>query len=162
MSPLQFRSGVLLFLPGHWSAHHPRKEQAIMAGETSASIKVSTTVAGISLSATDQVVTFDTPGGFQKTITAPQTNYVIDGPQLINADVQLLGFLASVDCVLHTNDNDAPDDTITLKANVPVFWTVKHPSAAKPIAHDVTSWHLVLGGTTACTLKIISGSNTGA
>ena len=52
------------------------------------------------------------------------------------------------DMILETNDGSTPDDTFTLKANVPLIWSVDDP-LPNPFSEDITA--LYLTNTTAGT-----------
>jgi hypothetical protein len=61
--------------------------------------------------------------------------------------------LADQDLTIETNSSSAPDDTITVRANVPIWWE-DGSSETAPITADVTS--IFVTSTNAATLRIFA------
>lgn len=66
------------------------------------------------------VVTGNTRQSWDYSLDASATAREIDIP-LVRSAVQVLLMVADVDCTVKTNSSGAPDDTKTLKANVPLL-----------------------------------------
>ena len=69
------------------------------------------------------------------------------------ADVVALYIVSSVNVVLKTNSTGAPDDTINLKAGVPLMWVASAPYQANPFSADVTE--IFITTTTAARLQAL-------
>jgi hypothetical protein len=61
--------------------------------------------------------------------------------------------ISTQDVTIETNDGSAPDDTITLKAGVPVWWAASS-SLASPFTADVDSIFVTNAGDKAATVNI--------
>jgi len=66
--------------------------------------------------------------------------------------------VSSQNVTIETNDGDAPDDTITLTANVPWIWHTSMPDAVTPytcpLGTDVTAVFITNAGGTAADVEI--------
>ena len=85
-------------------------------------------------------------------VPAPSTDKVVN----IAIDVSALASLflkSDVGLVIKTNSLSEPNDTITLAAGIPLIWS-PNCGYACPLSADVTTFHVVLGGSTAATLQV--------
>lgn len=69
------------------------------------------------------------------------------------SEVKSLFLLSDKDVTLQTNNGNTPDNTITLKAGVPVIW---YPDSgySNPLTTDVTKIYITNAGASDATVKI--------
>ena len=83
-------------------------------------------------------------------IDATNAEYAVSIPF---GEIIAIGIFCDQDVTIKTNDGDTPDDTIELKADVPLIWTADS-YFEKPLTEDVSSIFVTNDGDAAATLKI--------
>jgi hypothetical protein len=93
---------------------------------------------------------------FDAAIAASQTNFEIDVDIPVSPELKAFVLIADQNMTVKTNSTSAPDNTISLSANVPFFWITGQGSI--PLAAAVTKFYVT--NTTAGTLKCRALFNT--
>lgn len=70
------------------------------------------------------------------------------------AQVKLFMVVASRAMTLETNNSGAPQETITLEADVPMIWDATTDGMTAPFAGNVTALYVTLAAGATATLKI--------
>jgi hypothetical protein len=89
---------------------------------------------------------------FDGTVAASTTNQT-ETLVVTVANIQSLLLLSDQALTIKTNSATSPQDTITLKANVPIIWNTDSWDA-KPFSGNVTNLFLTNGGSTLANVKI--------
>jgi hypothetical protein len=74
-------------------------------------------------------------------IPASTTNQLVSIAWTV-ADTQAVMILATSNCTLKTNSTGSPDDTINLKAGIPLVWRASASYFSNPFTVDVTAWYI--------------------
>lgn len=82
-----------------------------------------------------------------------EVSFPVEGDQLVGLYIK-----SSRDMTLETNDGSTPDNTLSLKANVPLLWHTDSPHAC-PLTADVASIFATLAAGAASTLEIRALTN---
>jgi len=131
-----------------------------MAGEQSVSARRSITIGGLAIGGVPETISNgDTQQIFAQTIAAAQTNYAVAFPIDVSASVAQ-AIVANQDCTIKTHSTSAPDQTIALKANVPLLWASPEPTGRQVFTVDVTVIYVTT--TPATTLQIGVAQNAAA
>lgn len=96
----------------------------------------------------------DSQLAIQQTVTAGTTDQEI----LAAIDISLAKLVmikATVDMTLKTNSTGAPDDTLSLKAGIPMVWRENDYNALF-LSADVTKFYATNGGAADGTLQILA------
>jgi hypothetical protein len=86
------------------------------------------------------------------TVPASTNNHPVD-VAFNFADLKSLFILSTQDMLLETNNSTTPDDTISLKANIPYTWQ-SNGYGANPFDANVTRFFFTNATATAATLQI--------
>ena len=80
-------------------------------------------------------------------VPASSTNYLVDTVDFPITGLQAVLFYSAVDMTVKTNSSSAPDQTITLVAGVPFFWT--YGNGTDPITAAISKIYVTstAGGT---------------
>lgn len=113
---------------------------------------------GISIGGVSQTVAVEGGEVFDGTIAASQTNVEVSTPDVDLTTCTVMAIVADKDCTVKTNSTSAPDDTLVLKANIPLTWITGDLADNKFLTADVTKWYVTTGAA-ATKLKILIGSD---
>ncbi len=113
---------------------------------------------GISIGGVSQTVAVEGGEVFDGTIAASQTNVEVSTPDVDLTTCSVMAIVADKDCTVKTNSTSAPDDTLALKANIPLTWITGDLADNKFLTADVTKWYVTTGAA-ATKLKILIGSD---
>lgn len=83
---------------------------------------------------------------YDSPVAANQTNLQLEPFAVDVSDLLLWVIMSDQDLTIKTNSSSVPDDTITVKAGVPIIWD-SESGAANPLTADVTD--LFITNTTA-------------
>lgn len=98
---------------------------------------------GLNFSGSGEVITSSTARTgtsavmIDETIAAAVSDDAVVCPIDVSA-LKTLFMVSDIDCTVETNDGAAPDDTIALKAGVPLVWDSTSAYFANPLTADVT------------------------
>jgi len=117
-----------------------------MAGETDVQVSRSIRIGGLTIGGVGQTIPADKHVAIKKTVPKNSTNIQFDVAADIS-DAVGMAIEASQDCTVYTNDlsTGTPTDTLSLKKNVPVLWSLGDPVAAKFLSADVTAVYVTTG-----------------
>lgn len=113
---------------------------------------------GLSLGGITQTISANAVEIFDDTISANQTNAQVLTPDVDLTTCTVMAIVADKDCTVKTNNSTTPDDTLALKANVPLSWMTGDLADNKFLTEDVTIWYVTTGAS-ATKLKILIGSD---
>lgn len=113
---------------------------------------------GINLGGITQTIAVEGGEVYDGSIAASQTNLEIAIPDVDLTTCTVMAIVADKDTTVKTNSTSAPDDTLALKANVPLTWMTGDLADNKFLSADVTKWYVTTGAATT-KLKILIGSD---
>lgn len=93
----------------------------------------------------------------EQTIEVPVSDSVADKQVDISIDVseiKSLFLVSDQDVTIETNSDSAPDDTIALKANIPLIWENVSGYYSNPLTTDVTALFITNASGTDATVTL--------
>ena len=113
---------------------------------------------GGGLNVTQNIVkTGDSEQNVDAAVQAGQTDVLCD-VDFLTADLESVYILSDQDVTLETNDGAAPDDTISLRAGVPLDWR-RGGYHSNPFTANVSAFYFTNAGASGATVKIRILSN---
>jgi hypothetical protein len=97
-------------------------------------------------------VTGDNSIDYSITVPGPSTNLAI-GAEIDVSAVSFWRIMSTIAMTLKTNSTSAPDNTLTLTANVPAWWATGC-GWTNPLTVDIENFYATIGGVTDATLTI--------
>lgn len=113
---------------------------------------------GISIGGVSQTISVEGGEIFDGSVAASQTNLEIATPNVDLTTASVMAIVADKDCTVKTNSTSAPDDTLALKANIPLSWMTGDLAANKFLTVNVIKWFITTGASVT-KLKILIGSD---
>ena len=113
---------------------------------------------GVSIGGISQTISAEGGEVYDGSIAASQTNVEIAIPDVDLATCTCMAIIADKDTTVKTNSTGAPDNTLSLKANVPLFWMTGDLAGNKFLTINVTKWYVTTGAATT-KLKILIASD---
>lgn len=111
------------------------------------------------ITSTTNTYSVDAEVNLDDTVTAGATNKEFD-ITITQSKIQTFCLMSTQDVTLKTNSTGSPQETIALKANVQVVWTVDHQEA-KPVSGDITKFYFTNAGSADARIKFRCGMSVG-